>query len=193
MQGDEGARPGQDGTRPCALGVRPVCTSFLCLMVQGHMSWTRAFPTSFSFPTTSQSKKLKQVHILHMVFRCSHYLQVQSPPTGCKGMRVLRCSHHLQVQSSPPGHKAMADLREDMRDAHPPLVQNFFILMQFSGEIGKIIGSHPLWVSAPSSGKSWICHCKGMRVLRCPHHLKVQSPLPGHKSMGPHALGTRAV
>ena len=41
----------------------------------------------------------------------------------------------------------------------PPLAQNFFIFMQFSGKIGQIIGwCPPFGVSAPSSGKSWIRH-----------------------------------
>ena len=48
----------------------------------------------------------------------------------------------------------------------PPLAQNFFILMQFSGKIDPIIGWRPPFgVSAPSSGKSWIRHCKGNDLL----------------------------
>ena len=44
--------------------------------------------------------------------------------------------------------------------APPPGGQNFFIFMQFLVKIDKIIGWCPsLGVGAPSSGKSWICHC----------------------------------
>ena len=55
----------------------------------------------------------------------------------------------------------VADLREgcEGRTPPPPLAQNFFIFMQFSGKIGQIIGwCPPFGVSAPFSGKSWIHH-----------------------------------
>ena len=55
----------------------------------------------------------------------------------------------------------MADLRGARGTRAPPLAQNFFIFMQFSGKIGQIIGWRPPFgVSAPSSGKSWIRHCQ---------------------------------
>ena len=49
--------------------------------------------------------------------------------------------------------------------APPPDGQNFFIFMQFSAKIYKIIGWRPpLGVGAPSSGKSWIRHCCAFAV-----------------------------
>ena len=39
----------------------------------------RAVLTSFSFPTTFQCKKFKQVPLRHVVLRCPHHLKVQSP------------------------------------------------------------------------------------------------------------------
>ena len=41
----------------------------------------------------------------------------------------------------------------------PPLAQNFFIFMQFTGKIDQIIGWRLPLGFAPSSGKSWIRHC----------------------------------
>ena len=55
---------------------------------------------------------------------------------------------------------AVVYLRVSVRDACPPLTQNFFIFMQFSEKIGQIIGWYPpLELAPPSSGKSWIRHC----------------------------------
>ena len=55
---------------------------------------------------------------------------------------------------------SVTDLRGGREGRVPPLAQNFFIFMQFSGKIGQIIGwCPPFGVSAPSSGKSWIRHC----------------------------------
>ena len=64
-----GVRVWGQGVRVPGQGVR----------VQGHKGM-RAVLTSFSFPTASQSKKFKQVPLWHVVLRCSHHLQVQSPP-----------------------------------------------------------------------------------------------------------------
>ena len=73
-------------------------------------------------------------------------------------------SRTLQLRANMEITKAVADLRGGARDARPPpLAQNFFIFMQFSGKIDQIIGWRPpSGVSAPSSGKSWIRHCKGL-------------------------------
>ena len=59
----------------------------------------------------------------------------------------------------------------------PPLAQNFFIFMQFSGKIGQIIGWRPPFgISAPSSGKSWIRHWEGPPWLWPWSYLGVGSP-----------------
>ena len=56
--------------------------------------------------------------------------------------------------------ETVADLRGRRGRAPPPGGHNFFIFMQFSAEIDKIIGWRPPppGVGAPSSGKSWIRH-----------------------------------
>ena len=44
----------------------------------------------------------------------------------------------------------------------PPGGPNSFNFMQFLGKFGKIVCWRPPWgVGAPSSGKSWIRHCRG--------------------------------
>ena len=63
-------------------------------------------------------------------------------------------------------HRAVADLRGDAGDAHPPRGPNSFNFMKFWENFGKIIYWLPPWgVGAPSSGKSWIRHCR--EKLKC--------------------------
>ena len=54
---------------------------FLCLRITSeHLQAARAVLTSFLYPTASQCIMFKQVQLWHVVLRCPHHLQVQSPP-----------------------------------------------------------------------------------------------------------------
>ena len=60
-------------------------------------------------------------------------------------------------------HKTVADLRGGAGDAPPPPpgVQILSISCSFLGNFGKIVcWRPPRGVGAPSSGKSWVRHCK---------------------------------
>ena len=62
--------------------------------------------------------------------------------------------------------KTVADLRGGRRGRAPPGGPNSFDFMQFLGNFSKIVCWRPPWgVGTPSSGKSWIRHCKSLPKL----------------------------
>ena len=66
-----------------------------------------------------------------------------------KWSRWLEGCHWWMGVSSGGSREPVADLRGGAGDARPPGGQNFFIFMQFSAKIYKIIGWHPPWELAP--------------------------------------------
>ena len=69
--------------------------------------------------------------------------------------KAFQCQKKQQYS----GQESTIAVARGTRHPPPPLVQNFFIFVQFSGKIGQIIHPPPFGVSTPSCGKSWIRHC----------------------------------
>ena len=82
--------------------------------------------------------------------------------------QVLHCVNSVNRDANANtdnGTRPVADLGGAQGTRPPPGDQNSFDFMQFLGKFGKIVCWRPPWgVGAPSSGKSWIRHCRPFQI-----------------------------
>ena len=75
---------------------------------------------------------------------------------------LWKLRHTVKILSTEMSIKPVADLRGEREGrASQPRSPNSFNFMQFLENLAKsYVGAAPWGVGAPSSGKSWIRHCK---------------------------------
>ena len=109
-----------------------------------------------SQPSATTKKSEINVNVLQL----KRYVFMVTYMSGNQEWDIVRQTNNLNITIKDE-LTPLADPRRGAREA--PL---WVMFMQFLEKIGQIIGWRPpLGVGAPSSGKSWICHCHTALML----------------------------